>query len=74
LDGPFCCEKKNVGNIKKGKFVGFYLQDFTNLQDGIAGHGVIHPENASGDVVGNEDIHSVVSVSDHNKDNAQTGD
>lgn len=61
------------GHLKNGKFRVF-LQDFTNLQDGIAGHGVIHPENASGDVVGNEDIHSVVSMSDHNKDNAQTGD
>ena len=49
-------------------------KDSTHLKNTIVGHGMIHPKDTSSDVVSDEDIHGVVSVGDHDENDAQKSD
>lgn len=46
----------------------------TYLQKSIVGHGVIHPEQPRRDVVGDEDVDRVMTVGQHDEDDAKKGD
>lgn len=50
------------------------FEEWTNLKDGVVGHCVVHPKDPSGNIVGDQNIDSVMAMGDHDKDNAQKGD